>query len=89
LGKGYYASLGYFFSEASTPEKDYTPLVPDIDLHVASIGFGYNGERWTWAVAGQLIGGDFRKIDEANNPVVNGSYRLSTPTVSFSIGHKF
>jgi len=88
IGKGYYVSCGYFFSEASTPENDYTPLVPDTDLHVGSIGLGRQGQRWSWAVAGQLIGGGFRKIDEARDPTVNGSYRLFTPALSFSIGYR-
>lgn len=89
LGRGYFVSAGYFFSEASTPERNYTPIVPDTDLHVASVGFGYNGEKWTWAVAGQLIGGGSRKVDDSVNPTVNGSYQLFVPTVSFSVGHRF
>jgi long-chain fatty acid transport protein len=89
LGKGYFASLGYFFSEASTPEKYYTPLVPDTDLHVGSLGLGHNGSKWSWSVAGQLIGGAFRKVGSAVDSTVNGSYRLFTPTVSFSIGYHF
>lgn len=89
MGNGYFLSAGYFFSEASTPERDYTPLVPDQDLHIASLGFGRNGEHWNWAVAGQLIGGASRKIDEAANPTVNGRYRLFVPTVSFSVGYHF
>lgn len=90
LGKGYYVSAGYFFSEASTPEAYYTPLVPDTDLHVGSLGVGYRGKKWTWALAGQLIGGPYRDIDnQVVDPTVNGSYRLFTPTVSFSIGYRF
>src|SRR5207248_1177696 len=56
LGKGYYASAGYFFSEASTRNKDYTPLVPDTDLHVGSLGIGRKAQHWNWALAGQIIG---------------------------------
>ena len=89
LGKGYYASIGYFFSEASTPDKEYTPLVPDTNLHVASLGFGRRGEHWNWALAGQLIGGAYRTISDANNPTVDGKYRIFTPTVSFSVGYHF
>lgn len=87
LGKGYFVSAGYFFSEKSTPDKDYTPLVPDTDLHVGSLGVGRRGVHWDWALAGQIIGGAFRKIENANNPAVDGSYRLFTPTVSFSVGY--
>src|SRR2546427_1229789 len=89
LGKGYYASAGYFFSEASTPDKNYTPLVPDTDLHVGSLGFGYKGPRWTWALAGQIIGGGYRNVTGAADPSVNGKYKLFTPTVSFSVGYHF
>ena len=51
LGKGYFASVGYFFSENSSPDRDFNPIVPDSDLHLGSIGFGYHGKRWDWAVA--------------------------------------
>jgi len=89
LGQGYFISAGYFYSEASTPEADFTPLVPDINLHTGSLGFGYDGPRWRWAIAGQLIGGSWRTVDDANNPVVNGRWRIFTPTVSLSVGYRF
>jgi len=45
LGKGYFVSAGYFFCEASTPQEQFTPFVPDTNLHVGSFGFGRNGEH--------------------------------------------
>jgi long-chain fatty acid transport protein len=89
LGNGYFVGVGYFFSEASMPDENYTPLVPDSDLHVGSLGVGYNGVRWTWAVAAQAIGGNYRNVDGAVNPTVNGRYRLFTPTLSISVGCRF
>ena len=90
FGRGIYGSLGYFFSEASTPEQNYTPLVPDTNLHVVSAGVGYKGEHWDLALAAQYIFGAFRHIENAvPDPTVNGSYRLWTPTISFSIGYHF
>lgn len=89
LGKGYFVSAGYFFSEASTSEKDYTPLVPDTDLHVGSLGVGYKGNTWSLALAGQVIGGGYKKVDNANNPTVNGKYKIFVPTASFSVGYHF
>ncbi len=89
LRDGYFISAGYFFSEASTPEKNFTPLVPDTDLHVASLGVGHKGEHWNWAVAGQIIGGAFRKVENSDNPTVNGRYRLFVPTLSLSVGRHF
>lgn len=89
FSRGYYASIGYFFSEASTSERYFTPLVPDTDLHIGSIGGGYKGARWSWAVAVQIIGGDWRDVNDAANPDVDGRYRLFTPTLSCSIGYRF
>ena len=89
LGRGYYVSAGYFYSEASTPEKYYTPLVPDIGLHVGSLGVGYKGPHWSWALAGQLIGGAWREVQGALNPTVDGRYKLWTPTLSLSLGYHF
>jgi long-chain fatty acid transport protein len=89
LGNGYYVSAGYFFSEASTPDKEYTPLVPDTDLHVGSLGVGFKGQHWSWALAGQIIGGAFRNVQGAQAPGVDGRYRLFTPTVSFNVGYHF
>jgi long-chain fatty acid transport protein len=89
LGKGWFASAGYFFSEASTPEKDYTPLVPDTHLHIGSLGFGFKGRHWNWALAGQIIGGAFRTVNDANNPAVNGKYRIFTPTISVAVAYHF
>lgn len=90
LGKAYYVSAGFFFSQASTPQAYYTPLVPDTDLYVGSLGVGYQGKRWSWAVAGQLIGGSYRDIEnQVVDPSVDGRYKLFTPTLSASIGYRF
>jgi long-chain fatty acid transport protein len=89
LGGGYYVSAGYFFSEASTPDQYYTPLVPDTNLHVGSLGVGFKGQHWTWALAGQLIGGAYRNVESSVNPSVDGRYRLFTPTLAFSVGYHF
>ena len=51
LGRGYSLSGGYFFSENSSPDRNFTPLVPDSDLHLGSVGLSYRGERWRWAAA--------------------------------------
>jgi long-chain fatty acid transport protein len=89
LGKGYYASAGYFFSQASTPTEYFAPLVPDSALHVGSLGVGYKGRHWTWSLAGQLIGGAYRNVQDSVDPTVNGRYKLFTPTLAFSVGFHF
>jgi long-chain fatty acid transport protein len=89
FGNGYYASVGYFFSGKSTPERYYTPLVPDINLHIGSFGIGHKGEHWNWAFAFQMIGGGYREIQGNVNPIVDGQYKLWTPTISGSVGYHF
>jgi len=88
---GYYLSAGYFYSAASTSSLYFTPMVPDTDLHVGSLGGGYKGQRWTWAAALQIIGGAYRDInvDQSVNQSVNGRYKLFTPTLSFTVGYHF
>jgi long-chain fatty acid transport protein len=88
---GYYVSAGYFFSEASTSTAYFTPMVPDTDLHIGSLGGGYKGQTWSWALALQIIAGGWRDVTVAPtvNPAVNGSYKLFTPTLSFSVGYHF
>ena len=91
---GFFASIGYFFSEDSTTERNYTPYVPDADIHVASLGGGYRGERWYFALAAQLFIGVEREVDEHQTTsligeTANGKYTLLSPGVTFSLGHRF
>ena len=89
LHNGYYVAAGYFFSGNSTTDENFTPIVPDSDLHVGSIGFGYKGEHWRWAVSGQLIAGPARDITKNVNPSVNGSYQWFNQAVNVSVGYQF
>ena len=92
--KGYFVSMGYFFSENSTSERHFTPYVPDGDIHVGSIGAGYKGERWYWAIAGQIMVSGWRKVDDYQTTsligeTANGKYRFFSPTLTVSLGHRF
>ena len=89
FGNRYFVSLGYFFCESSTSQTYYNPVMPDTDLHVASIGFGHKGEHWDWALAGQLITGPEWEVSHAVKPEVNGTYQWFSPTLSFSVGLHF
>ena len=88
---GYYLSAGYFFSQASTPTAFFTPMVPDTNLHIGSLGGGYKGKTWSWALALQIIGGGWRSVtvDPNVNQSINGQYKLFTPTLSFTVGYHF
>ena len=63
---GYWAAGGYFYSPNSTTDRDFSPIIPDTDLHVASLGFGHKGQRWDWALSGQIITGPSREVHNGN-----------------------
>jgi long-chain fatty acid transport protein len=92
--KGFFMSAGYFFSSTTTTEENFSPIVPDTDLHVISIGIGHRGDRWSWALAGQYIFGPHRTIDDHVSTslvgeTANGKWRVQTPAVTFSLGYRF
>lgn len=91
---GWFASAGYFYSSETAPSQTFTPAIPDIALHVASLGVGHQGETWRWVVAGQLIAGGNRDINNSQpNPFTaesaNGKYHMIVPTISVSVARKF
>lgn len=89
LDNGYFVSAGYFFSQKSTTDYHFTPVVPDTDLHVASLGFGHKGERWDWALSGQLITAQPRTVSGDQNPVNDGAYQWVNGAVNLSFNYHF
>ena len=91
---GWFVSGGYFYSSETAPSQTYTPAVPDTALHVASLGVGKQGEKWSWVIAAQFIAGGKRDInDSQSNPFTgesaNGKYQLIVPTISVSLARRF
>lgn len=87
LRDGYWVAAGYFYSQNSTSDKDFTPLVPDTDLHVASIGIGHKGKRWSWALSGQIITGPSREI--SNGKPSDGTYQFFNQAINFAVDYRF
>lgn len=94
LGRGYFASVGYFFSENSSPDQNFTPLIPDADLHLGSIGFGHKGKRWDWAAAyhfgynpGRTVEGS--QINPISGQVADGEYHILNHAFNISTTFKF
>jgi long-chain fatty acid transport protein len=85
LGNGYYASVGYIYSENSSPDRNYNPIVPDANLHLGSVGFGHHGKRWDWALGYHFAYNGGREVTAAANPAVNGTYKTFNNAVNFSV----
>jgi long-chain fatty acid transport protein len=88
LGKGYYASVGYIYSENSSPDRNYSPLIPDANLQLGSIGFGHHGKRWDWAVGYHFAYNGGRKVSGDANPLADGTYKTFNNAVNASITFK-
>ncbi|HXF09915.1 MAG TPA: outer membrane protein transport protein [Desulfuromonadaceae bacterium] len=74
LGNGYFASVGYIYSENSSPDTHFTPLIPDANLHLGSVGIGHRGDRWDWAAAYHFAYGE-RTVQGDANASANGHYK--------------
>ncbi|HEY1789210.1 MAG TPA: outer membrane protein transport protein [Verrucomicrobiae bacterium] len=89
LGKGYYASVGYIFSEMSNPNANYNPIDPDANLHLGNFGFGHRGEHFDWAVAYQFAYNGGRTVVGDSNTSADGTYKTFNNAVNASVTVKF
>lgn len=90
LDNGYLVSFGYFYSQSPAQDLYFSPIVPDANLHVASLGFGHKGDHWSWMLASQ-VGVSFpRNIsNDAINPAFDGSYQWLNGSVDLSVRYHF
>jgi len=89
LGKGYFANVGFIYSENSSPDRYYNPLVPDADLYLPGIGFGYRGKHWDWALAYHCAINPGRDIKNNVNPTVDGNYKTWNNAFNLAVTYKF
>jgi long-chain fatty acid transport protein len=89
LGKGYYASVGYIYSEESNPNANYNPVDPDANLHLGNFGFGHHGEHFDWAVAYQFAYNGGRTVVGDSNASADGTYKTFNNAVNASVTVKF
>ena len=89
LGKGYFASVGYIYSENSSPDAHFSPLVPDADLHLGSVGFGHHGRQWDWAIAYHFAYNGGRTVQNDANAPANGTYKTFNNAVNLAFTFKF
>ncbi len=91
LPKGYWASIGYFFSENSSPDKNFNPIVPDGDLHLGSVGFGHKGRRWDLAIAYHFASNGSGRVVKGSIPagLADGTYKTFNQAVNVSAAFKF
>lgn len=88
LGEKWFASAGYIYSENSSPDPHFNPLLPDSDLHLVSAGFGRKGARWDWAI-GYTFAFNLDREVKGNASGADGTYRTMNHAVNISTTLKF
>ncbi|NBQ41769.1 MAG: hypothetical protein EBU23_04190 [Mycobacteriaceae bacterium] len=94
---GWRVSAGYIFSENSVPDANFSPLVPDSDRHIFSLGVGRQQTRVNWDIGYQLAWGPSRTVAgntlafplPANSTTANGSYSFLSHAITASVGFRF
>jgi long-chain fatty acid transport protein len=92
LGRGYFASVGYIYAENASPDQNFTPLIPDANLSLGSIGFGHHGHRWDWAIAyhfGYNGGRTLNNPSTSQDYAANGTYKTFNNAVNVAATLKF
>jgi long-chain fatty acid transport protein len=90
LGHGYFASVGYIYSENSSPDANFNPLIPDANLQLGSVGFGYHGQRWDWAAAYHFAYNGGRDVqNDTANPSADGTYKTFNNAFNIAATFKF
>lgn len=91
LGKGFYASVGYMYSQNSSPNAHFDPLVPDMNLQLGTAGFGYKGQHWNLGVAYQFAYGtrDVAGNESATPQTADGHYHTFNNAVELATTFKF
>jgi long-chain fatty acid transport protein len=89
LGRGYFASVGYIYSENSSPSQSFSPLIPDANLQLGSVGFGHHGQHWDWAIAYHFGYNGGRNVTNDSNPQADGTYKTFNNAFNVSTTFKF
>jgi long-chain fatty acid transport protein len=93
LPQNYFVSTGYIYSENSSPDAGFNPLIPDSNLHLGSVGFGHHGERWDWALAyhfgynpGRTVTGSAPSVAGQS---ADGTYEVFNHAINLAATFKF
>lgn len=66
---------GYAYSQNAVPNSTFSPLVPDSNYHLFSLGAGYAMPAWRFDVAGIYIYRERHHVaDSVDSPIVDGEW---------------
>lgn len=79
---------GYIFDQSPIPERTLSPMVPDSDAHLLSLGFGYTKDKFTVDIASMVLLFEDRHT-RRNIDGLDGKYTSTTVTFLMSFTYVF
>lgn len=90
FGHGYFGSVGYIYSENSSPDANFNPLIPDATLQLGSVGFGHHGKRLDWSAAYHFGYNSGRTVsNDTAYPSANGTFKTFNNAFNLAATLKF
>lgn len=86
---GWVFRASYQFYESPVPDKTYSPVIPDSNQHVFTVGLGYTYKRHSLEAAYGLDFYDKREITNNQQPAFNGDYEVNVHLLSFAYRFAF
>ncbi|HUK82021.1 MAG TPA: outer membrane protein transport protein [Verrucomicrobiae bacterium] len=80
---------GYIYSENTVPDSSFSPSVPDANRNVFSVGLGYSTGRVAIDLVYQYSLSEDRKVTNAGDPTVNGTWTSNANVVMVTSRLKF
>lgn len=89
FAQGWVLRAGYQFYQSPVPDKTFSPTIPDADQNVFTVGLGYQYKGHSLEAA---YGADFydtRRISANQQPLYNGTYKITVHLMSLAYRWRF
>jgi long-chain fatty acid transport protein len=83
------ARAGYEFFKSPVPDNTFSPLIPDADQNVFTVGLGWKGQHASLELAYGLDFYNNRNITDDQNPALNGKYTFNVHLFSLAFRYNF
>ena len=80
---------GYIYSENTVPDSSFSPSTPDSNRNVFSVGLGYSTQRFVVNAVYQYSLSEDRKVTNAGDPAVDGSWTSNSNVLMVTSTVKF
>jgi long-chain fatty acid transport protein len=82
---------GYVYDPSAVPDETISPLIPELNKHMATVGFGLHKSRWSIDLLYEAIIGESRRVDNALPGLAQhqGEYQSVAHAAGLSILYRF